>query len=487
MWCIGRNDIRNYFLDGRQVFTGRFPQFPKLVEKDFFIEGNGFPDMNHFVLRISKTFLIHEDFFVELLARSQAGEFDLDIFIRNEAGHADHVLSEVENLHGFAHVENKDLTTLSIGTCLKDEAYRFWNGHKEADDVRMRDRDRTSSFDLLLEEWDDRAVGTQDIAETNGYERRLGILRHSLDDHLTDALGCTHNVCGVDRFIGGDEYELFDFILLSSKSDVVSAEDVILYSFVRAVLHQRNMLMGSCMEDQLRVVFFKYNIQSVEVSHRTDDKAHIFVWVMVLEFLLEVVCGVFIDVQDHEHLRVLLDDLSAEFGTDGSATASDEDDLVLDICCDFVDVVLNLISAQKVFYADFTQFGNGDFPVHQLVDGRKGLDFGTRFLTDIDDVTSIFGLGARESNVDLIDAILLDELRDVFPAAFDRNAVDDASLLLFVVIDEAEYIAIELFGTFDLVHDGGTGHAGADDHDLLELVAVLIVVPVGFPGTEDPV
>ena len=351
----------------------------------------------------------------------------------------------------------------------------------------MRDRDRTSSFDLLLEEWDDRAVGTQDIAETNGYERRLGILRHSLDDHLTDALGCTHNVCGVDRFIGGDEYELFDFILLSSKSDVVSAEDVILYSFVRAVLHQRNMLMGSCMEDQLRVVFFKYNIQSVEVSHRTDDKAHIFVWVMVLEFLLEVVCGVFIDVQDHEHLRVLLDDLPAEFGTDGTATAGDEYHLVFDVGSNFVDIVLNLVSAKKVFDLDFSQFGDRHFPVHQLVDSRKGLDLGACFLTDVDDVTSVFGLGTRERNVNLIDTVLIDEFRDVFSAAFDRDTVDDASLFLFVVIDETEYIAIESVGTLDLVQDNGTGGPGADDEDPLELVPVLVVVPVRFPGTKDAV
>ena len=236
------------------------------------------------------------------------------------------------------------------------------------------------------------------------------------------------------------------------------------------------------MEDQLRMVFLEDNIQSVEVSNRTDDKTHVFVRVMVLKFLLEIICRVFIDVQNDEHLRVLFDDLPAEFGTDGSATAGDEYYLVSDVGSDFVDVVLDLVSSQKVFDLDFTQLGDGDFPIHQLVDGRKRLDLRARFLTDVDDVTSIYGLGARERNVDLIDTVLLDEFRDVFPASFDRDTVDDASLFLFVVIDETEYIAIESVGTLDLVQDDGTGGAGADDEDPLELVPVLVVMPVRFPS-----
>ena len=351
----------------------------------------------------------------------------------------------------------------------------------------MGNSNRSTGFDLPLKERNDRTMGTKDVAETNCYERRLGILRHGLDDHLADALGCTHDVRGVDCFVCGNEHELFDFVFLCCQSNVIRAEDVVLDGLIRAVFHERNMLVSRRMEDQLRMIFFKDDVQSVEVSYRANNKAHVFVGVVVLELLLEVVCCVFVDVQDHEHFRVLLDDLSAEFGTDGAATAGDKNHLVFDVRSDFVDVVLDLVSAQKVFDLDFTQFGDGDFPVHQLINGRKGLDFGARFLTDVDDVTSVFCFGARERNVDLIDTVLLDEFRDVFPAPFDRDTVDDASLFLFVVIDEAKYIAIESVGTLDLVQDDGTGGAGADDEDPLELVPVLIVMPVCFPGTENAV
>ena len=187
LWCIGRNDVRNDCLNGRQVFSGRFSQFPELFEEDFFVKSNGFADMDQCILGIGKTFFIHEGFFVELLPRSQTGEFDLDIFIRDEAGHTDHVFGEVEDLHGFAHVEDENLTALGISTRLKDEAYCFRNGHEEADDVRVSDSDRATGFDLSFEQRNDGTVGTQDISEAYCHERRLGILCHGLDDHLTDA------------------------------------------------------------------------------------------------------------------------------------------------------------------------------------------------------------------------------------------------------------------------------------------------------------
>ena len=180
-------------------------------------------------------------------------------------------------------------------------------------------------------------------------------------------------------------------------------------------------------------------------------------------------------------------DLSAELAADGTATTGDEDNFVLDVCGNFVNVVLDLISSEKVFYLDFSQLGDGDFAVYQLINGRKDLDLSVRLLADANDVSSVFGGGTGECNEDLIDVVLLNEFWDVFPATFDADAVDDAPLFVGVVIDEGQYIAPELFRTFDLVQDGGTGHTGADDEDLGELIAVTVVVEVGFPGTEDPV
>ena len=245
--------------------------------------------------------------------------------------------------------------------------------------------------------------------------------------------------------------------------------------------------MCGSVEDQLRMIFFKDDIQTVQVSDRADDKAHIFVGVVVFQFLLEVISRVFVDVEDDEHLRILLNDLTAEFRADRTATAGDKDDLVLNIRSNFINVVLDLVSTQKVFDLDFTELGDGDFSVYQLVDGRKDFNLSFRFLTDVDDVSSVFRGCTGDGNKDLIDAILLDEFRNVFPAAFDLDSVDDTSLFVGVVVDEGQYIAPEFFRALDLVQNGGTGHAGTDDEDLRELASVTEVVHVRFPCAEDAI
>ena len=170
LWRVSWNDVCNDCLDGRQVLTSCFPQFTKLLKEDFFIQCNRLADMDHFILSIGKTFFIHEDFFVKLFTRSQTSEFDFDVFIRNKAGHADHVPGEVEDLHRLAHVEDEDLAAFGVGTGLKDKTYRFWNRHEEADDVRMCDRDRTTGFDLLFKERNNRAVRTKNVAKADRYK-----------------------------------------------------------------------------------------------------------------------------------------------------------------------------------------------------------------------------------------------------------------------------------------------------------------------------
>ena len=157
--------------------------------------------MDHVVCRVLKTFFIHEGFFIELFTGTESGEFDLDVFIWDVAGHTDHVFGKVEDLHGLSHIEDEDLAALGIGSSLKHKSYRFRNSHEETDDVRVCDRDGTTRFDLLLEKRDDRTMRTQDVAKANGYKRGLGVLCHGLDDHLTDPFGSTHDVRRVDGFI----------------------------------------------------------------------------------------------------------------------------------------------------------------------------------------------------------------------------------------------------------------------------------------------
>lgn len=108
-----------------------------------------------------------EHLLVEFLARTQAGVLDLNILRTAEENHA---LGEVGNLHGFAHVEDEDLTTIAHGASLEDELAGLGDEHEVTDDFRIGDCDGTAFFDLTFEERDNGAVGAQDVAKASGDE-----------------------------------------------------------------------------------------------------------------------------------------------------------------------------------------------------------------------------------------------------------------------------------------------------------------------------
>ena len=108
-----------------------------------------------------------EHLLVEFLARTQASVLNLNIIRSTEE---DHALGEIGNLHGLAHVEDEDLTTVAHGASLEDELAGLGDEHEVTDDFRIGDCDGTAFFDLTFEEWDDRAVGTEDVAKAGGDE-----------------------------------------------------------------------------------------------------------------------------------------------------------------------------------------------------------------------------------------------------------------------------------------------------------------------------
>lgn len=53
-----------------------------------------------------------EQLLVELLAGAQAGERDLDVLVRAQAGEPDHLARDIDDPDRLTHVENEDLTPL---------------------------------------------------------------------------------------------------------------------------------------------------------------------------------------------------------------------------------------------------------------------------------------------------------------------------------------------------------------------------------------
>ena len=92
-----------------------------------------------------------EDLLVELLPRSETGVLYPDVPAGDESCEFYHPPREVVYPDGLPHVEDEDLVARAYGRGLHDEAACLGDGHEEARDVGVRDRDRPSPGYLLLE------------------------------------------------------------------------------------------------------------------------------------------------------------------------------------------------------------------------------------------------------------------------------------------------------------------------------------------------
>ena len=198
-----------------------------------------------------------EHLLVQLLAGAQTGVLNLDVLIGLEAGQANHAAGEVSNLDRLAHVEHENLAAVAHGAGLKDESAGLGDGHEEADDVRVGDGDGAALFNLLAESGYHGAIAAQNVAESGGDVAGVrgigsigGQLRiQALHVHLGRALGGTHYVGGVHGLVGGNHHELLHPVLAGNLGHVDGALYVGDDGLAGVLLHERNVLVGSGMED----------------------------------------------------------------------------------------------------------------------------------------------------------------------------------------------------------------------------------------------
>ena len=121
----------------------------------------------------------------------------------------------------------------------------------------MGDGQRSPRGNLLAEIGDDRAVAAQDIPETGGDElgaRRIAgaqLPKERLDVDLRDTLAGSHNIGGVDRLVGGDHDEALHIVFDRRIRHILGAQDIGLDGLVGETLHERHMLVGGGMIDDV--------------------------------------------------------------------------------------------------------------------------------------------------------------------------------------------------------------------------------------------
>ena len=431
-------------------------------------------DVDQLVRCIRHALFVHEELLVELLAWAETHVLDLDVDIRGQSGESDEVPSHVVDFHRLSHVEDEDLAALRVVRRLEHQGDGLRDGHEVADDPLVGDGHWTAFCDLLLEERDDGAVGAEDVTEADRDEVGLRVLPvHHLDDYLTDTLRGTHDVRRVHSLIRGDQDEALHAGVGRGTGGLEGTHDVVLDRFVRAHLHERYVLVRRRMEDHVRLILLHHAADTVRVPAGADQGHEVQLRVLHEELLLDAVRVVLVDVEDDELLRLVARDLAAELRADRSATAGDEDGLPLDHAEDFFVVDLDRFPTEEVEDVDVAELADADFAVHELVDARDSLQLTATLLTDIEDLRALFGGCGRDRVDDFRDLVLLYGTEDVVSGTDDRDTVEDAALLVQVVVDQADRIPLQVLTGEELLDEHTAGIARADDHHALAWFAAL--------------
>ena len=327
--------------------------------------------------------------------------------------------------------------------CLDDQARCLGDGHEEALDLGVRDRDGAAGGNLALEHRDDAAVRAQHVAEAHGGEHGLGRARVQLHHHLAHALRGAHDARGVHGLVGGDEDEARGAERVGRLHHVERAEHVVVQRLARARLHERHVLMRRGMEHGARTVLREHLGHAGLVAHAADLDDDLDVVVLGQQLVAQHVGVVLVDVEDDDARGRHAAQLPAELAADGAAAARDQHALAGDVAGHGAGVQDDLLAAQKVGHVHVAQPHVAYLVERELayVGQRAQLALGLRALAV--DALALLERGRGDGHDDLLDVVAINQLHDVVRGAGHLHAVDTAAALRGVVVSG---------------HDGHAGH-----------------------------
>ena len=142
--CQIRLVFRDQFLDGQlhlRGFLGGGSRLDRVQSCLDLLHGLGLAEKTHDLGMRGRRHVLGLviQLLVEFFTRAQARELDLDVGVGIESAQFDQLAGQVDDFHGMAHIENKNLAAFAQRGALEDETDRLIHGHEIAGDVRVRD------------------------------------------------------------------------------------------------------------------------------------------------------------------------------------------------------------------------------------------------------------------------------------------------------------------------------------------------------------
>ena len=408
--------------------------------------------------------LVHHQFFVELLARTQTHDLDLHIHARLIAVKADELLGKIHDLDRLAHVQHIDIAALGQRTGLQHQLGRFRNGHKVALNVGIRQGNRPAFFDLGLKQRNDAAVAAQHIAKTHSHTLHIRVARKGLDEHFADALGTAHHTGGVHSLIGGKLHEPLHVVFAGAHQQIFGAQNIVLDRFCRADLHQRHMLVCCRMEHHSGMIGFKNLIQTLFIADGANEHRYRDIpAVLLLQLHQKLIGAVLVDIKNKQLAGLEAHHLTAQFAADGAAAARDQNGLAGEVAGDLIGIQRHFLAGKEVRRV---QLAEGSLlrctAAHQLrvteqLHRTMGAD------AQIDDMVQLAALQGRNGDDDAVDAVALAQVRDILQRALHRHPVDGLVEFCGIIVHRHHRVTIFLIG-FAHVDGPCTGFACTYDH-----------------------
>ncbi len=208
---------------------------------------------------------------MELLAGTQAGEHDRD-FARTQAGQADHVLGELDDVDRLTHVEHEKLAAGREAAGVEHEMHRLGNRHEITLHVRVGDRDRSAALDLMLEHRHHASAAAQHVAEPHHGERAAGSTRRLAHDHLGQPLGRPHHAGRRHGLVGRDHHQLLHVCPEAGVDEVARPHHVVGDRFFGIVFHQRHVFVRRGMKDDVRLRRAEAGLQPSAIANVGDHR-----------------------------------------------------------------------------------------------------------------------------------------------------------------------------------------------------------------------
>ena len=215
------------------------------------------------------------------------------------------------------------------GVCMlvgvEHQIHGLVEGHDEAGHGGLGHRQGLSGLDLLDEQGNNRASGTQYVAVPCSADERLVLCNSSRlcnKDLLHHSLAGPHSVDGIGCLVGGEAYNFLHPCIDAGRQDVVGTDDIGLHRFHGKELTGRNLLQGCCTEDEVHAI--ECIADAAVVAHIADVVLDLVVLVEVTHIVLLLLVA----AEDADLSNIGIQEAFEHGIAEGTGAAGDEDGLI---------------------------------------------------------------------------------------------------------------------------------------------------------------